>query len=465
MSYKILLVDDDKENLSVNKALLTEAGYQITLASSGAEAIRAVKNAKKDFAIILMDYHMPEMTGAQAVEEIKNIKPHQQILAFSLDDTREVMRETFKSGVVDFLDKNSENDTLLRTIGLYCEKYENFFREIDKSELDSDDKVKFIQEFGMVGCSNSLLDLCRQIKKIAPSHATTLITGESGTGKELVALNLHKMSDRRSGPYVTINIGAEPPNLIDSSLFGHKKGAFTGAAQDQKGKFQLADGGTIFLDEIGDLSLDLQVKLLRVLQEKEVNSVGSNRPTDIDVRIIAATHKDLKKMVADGKFREDLYYRLCNIVIETTPLRNRPEDIEPLVAFFSEQICKENSFVKRFQKRCVEVFKSCHWQGNIRELRSVVERHLVTSESDLIQVENLDISIVDKGFHRSPVTMAEIDDHAEAIKKQMVIKTINETNSKAEASRRLGIAQNRLHYFLAKWGVVKNVEGIESDMK
>ncbi len=455
MSYKILLVDDDRENLQVNKSLLAHAGYQVSVASDGTEAIQSVKNAKKDFALILMDYHMPGLTGAQAVEEIKKIKPNQQILAFSMDDTREVMRETFKSGVVDFLDKNSENEVLLSTISGICEKYDQLYRAIDKSERDPDEREAIIRECGMIGRSESLFNLCKQIQKIGPTQATTLITGESGTGKELVAKALHNASDRKNGPYIAVNIAAEPATLLDSSLFGHKKGSFTGAAQDQRGKFHLADRGTIFLDEIGDMSLDLQVKLLRVIQEREINPIGSNRPISVDVRIIAATHKDLKKMVEQGTFREDLYYRLSNIVIETTPLRDRPDDIEPLVAFFTEQVCKENSFTKRFQRRCLEVFKGYHWSGNIRELRSVVERHLISSETDLIQESDLDAGLFRKSAHLNPVTMDEIDEHAEEIKKRLVVKVINESSSRAEASRRLGIAQNRLHYFLTKWGLAK----------
>ncbi len=457
MSYKILLVDDDKENLQVNKSLLAHAGYQVALASDGTEAIQSVKNAKKDFALILMDYHMPGLTGAQAVEEIKKIKPNQQILAFSMDDTREVMRETFKSGVVDFLDKNSDNDVLLSTIAGFCEKYDQLYRAIDKADRDPDEREAFIRECGMIGRSESLFNLCKQIQKIGPTQATTLITGESGSGKELVAKGLHSASDRKNGPFIAVNIAAEPATLLDSSLFGHKKGSFTGAAQDQRGKFHLADRGTIFLDEIGDMSLDLQVKLLRVIQEREINPIGSNRPVSVDVRIVAATHKDLKKMVADGTFREDLYYRLSNVVIETTPLRDRPDDIEPLVAFFTEQICKENGFNKRFQRRCLEVLKAYHWSGNIRELRSSVERHLISSECNLIQESDLEYSLLKKSTKANPKTMDEIDDHAEDIKKQLVVKILNESSSKAEASRRLGIAPNRLQYFLSKWGFAKEI--------
>ena len=291
MSYRILLVDDGKENLSVNKALLSAAGYQAVTVNSGQEAIDTIKGAKKDFALVLMDYHMPGMSGAVAVTEIKKIKPNQQILAYSLDDNRDVMRETFKAGVVDFLDKNSENEVLLSTVAAYCEKYEQVFRPLDGDDRTSGEKEKFIQNVGMIGRSEKLYALACQIEKVAPSKATTLILGESGTGKELVARAIHKRSDRAGGPFIAINIAAEPASLLDSALFGHRKGSFTGATNDQQGKFQLANKGTIFLDEIGDMSLDLQVKLLRVLQEREITPVGASRPISVDVRIVAATHR------------------------------------------------------------------------------------------------------------------------------------------------------------------------------
>jgi DNA-binding NtrC family response regulator len=458
MSYKILLVDDDKENLHINKALLTQAGYQVSISASGDEAIRSVKTAKQDFALILMDYHMPGLNGAQTVEAIKKIKSHQQILAFSMDDTREVMRETFKAGVLDFLDKNSDNDVFLSTVANFCEKYGRLYKTIDKLDFEPDEKEKCIASLGMIGRSESLYELCQQIKRIGPTQATTLIVGESGTGKELVAKALHDVSNRRSGSYVAFNIAAETPSLLDSSLFGHRKGAFTGAVQDQKGKFRSAEGGTIFLDEIGDLTLDLQVKLLRVLQEKEVTPVGANHPVAVNIRIIAATHKDLKKMVANGTFREDLYYRLSNIVIETTPLRQRPDDIEPLVAAFTDEICKENSFYKRFQKRCLEIFKHYPWKGNVRELRSTVERHLIKNDKELILESDLDAALFEKTTYEAPVTLEEIDEHAENVKKQMVVKILKESISRAEASRKLGVTQNRLHYFLVKWGLDKGAD-------
>ena len=452
MSYRLLLVDDDQDNLSENKALLSASGYHVTTASDGQEAIEKVTRAKKDFALILMDYHMHGISGAEASSKIREIRPAQQILAFSLDDTREVMRETFKAGVVDFLDKNSENEILLSTIAGYCAKYEQLFRKIDDDYLEKDTKEKFIEESGMIGRSENTYELCLQIRKIAPTQATTLVLGESGTGKELVARALHKFSDRAKGPFVAINIAAEPSTLLDSTLFGHRKGSFTGAIDDQLGKFRQANKGTIFLDEIGDMSLDLQVKLLRVLQEREVTPVGASRPIPIDVRIIAATHKDLRKMVSEGTFREDLYYRLCSIVISTTPLRERPSDIEPLVAHFTSEICRENGFSRFFHRRCLEVFSKYPWKGNVRELRAVIERHLVRSDADSIRPEDLDASLYEEHTSSALVTMKDIDQHVENVKRDLVAEALK-VGTPAEAARRLGISQNHLSYFMDKWGL------------
>lgn len=453
MMHKLLLVDDDAANLAANKRLLVAAGYQVSLANSGDEALKTIKNARKDFALVLMDYHMPGMTGAEAVAEIKKIRPDQQIVAFSMDDTREVTLENFRAGVVDFLDKNSDNEILLSTIAGYCEKFDQNFRTLDRDDLDPNETSKFIAETGMIGRSDKLFELAKQIRKVGPTQATTLILGESGTGKELVAKALHQASERAKGPFVAVNIAAESASLLDSSLFGHRKGAFTGAVQDQPGKFQLANKGTLFLDEIGDMNLDLQVKLLRVLQEREVLPLGATRPIAVDVRIVAATHKNLQKMVEAGTFREDLYYRLSSVILSTTPLRERPDDIEPLLVHFTDQICKENGLTRAFHRRCLDVLREYHWKGNVRELRSVVESHLIASESGMVRVEELDARLYQKYQSDLPATLEEFDDHLDGLKRQFVIDVLKNTPSRAEAARKLDVAPNRLHYFISKWGL------------
>lgn len=452
MKYRILLVDDDRENLDATKGLLAAVGYDITLANSGPEAIKIVRQAKKDFSLILMDYHMPRMLGSEVIQEIKKINPDQQVLAFTLDDTKEAMRANFLAGATDFLDKNSDNEILLAEIANRCAKYDQLYRTIDSDDLPLDEKVQFIQETGMIGNSESLYQLCKDIRKVAPASATTMILGESGTGKELVAKALHKFSGRPKDRFVAINIAAESPLLLDSSLFGHRKGAFTGATENQVGKFELADKGTLFLDEIGDMPYELQVKLLRVLQEREITPVGANKARSVDVRIIAATHKDLKKMVEAGTFREDLYYRLVNLTLDTTPLRHRPEDIEPLVAQFTTEICESNLFNRSFHRSCLELFRTYHWPGNVRELRSTVERHLLCTESSVIRKENLD-AIFFKSQTTRPITLEEIDAHLDELKKSHISQTLRAAPSRAEAARRLNIAQNGLQYFIKKWNL------------
>ncbi len=452
MKYRILLVDDDRENLHANKSLLSASGYDVSIAENGPDAIKIMKQAKKDFALILMDYHMPGMLGSDVTREIRQIKPNQQILAFSLDDTRGAMRENFLAGVNDFLDKNSDNDVLLAEIKNRCAKYDQLYRTIDSEDLPADERTQYIQETGMIGNSMDLYQLCKDIRKVAPSAATTVILGESGTGKELVAKALHKFSGRPKDRFVAVNIAAESPLLLDSSLFGHQKGAFTGATSNQVGKFELADKGTLFLDEIGDMPLDLQVKLLRVLQEKQITPVGSIKPRSVDVRIVAATHKDLKKMVETGSFREDLYYRLFNITLNTTPLRDRPQDIEPLVAKFTDEICESNRFKRSLHRECLEVFRNYQWSGNVRELRSTVERHLLCADANIVRKENLDPAFFNP-VKSKPITLEEIDAHVDGIKKHHIIEVLKSSSTRAEAARRLKIAQNGLQYFINKWNL------------
>lgn len=453
MSYRILLVDDDETNLVFTKRLLTSNGYSVITATSADEALGILARAKNDFALVLLDHHMPNKTADVAIKEIKQQNPNQQVVVFSMDDTRETMREDFKAGACDFLYKNADNETLLRAIADYCAKYESDYRTICADDFSKDERSAFIRQTGMIGCSSKLFELSQKIRRVAKSQATVLINGESGTGKELVARAIHSQSPRADKPFVALNIAAVSATLLDSLLFGHKRGAFTGAVADHPGKFKQADGGTLFLDEIGDLNPELQVKLLRVLQERSITPVGSTKDVSVDVRIVTATHKDLNSLVDQGAFREDLLYRINTVKIETLPLRDRPDDIEPLVAFFSEEICRENGFQKSFNRRCLDILKKQAWRGNVRELRSFVERHLIESEAREILPEHLSIQVDETKETSAPITMQEIDEHVENVKREFIRKALTETSSKAEAARRLRVAPNRLHYFLEKLGL------------
>lgn len=452
MKFKLLLVDDDLENLKITKRWLESSGYEVATADCGKKGIQKIQNAKKDFALVLMDYLLPDMTGAEAIKAIKMIKPDQQIIGYSIDDTKLVLKETLQAGAVDFIDKNSDPDHLLSAIEERCAKFQTLYRCIEPTDLNNE-RAKMILGAGMVGVSDALYHLTLEIEKVAPTSATVLIFGESGTGKELVAQALHNFSNNSQGPFIAINIAATPANLIDSALFGHKKGAFTDASQDREGLFQAADGGTIFLDEIGDLSLNLQVRLLRVLQEREVTPVGSNRPIKVNTRIVSATNKNLIEMVRNGLFREDLYYRLCPVVLETTPLRNRVDDIEPLIAHFTEVVCRRNRINKRFHTRCLEVLKRYLWRGNVRELSAVVERHLIRSDLSTIGVDQLEPYLFKTNTNELIQTMAEFDTHLDQQKKAFVTKVLEQSKTKADAARALKIAPNQLHYYLLKYGI------------
>ncbi len=453
MSYRILLVDDDETNLVFTKRLLSTNGYAVFTATSADEAIGILERSKSDFALVLLDHHMPGKNADVAIKEIKQKNPNQQVVVFSMDDTRETMREDFKAGACDFLYKNADNEALLGAIANFCEKYESDYRTIRSADFSRDERSAFIRQTGMIGVSNELFELSQKVRRVAKSQASILINGESGTGKELVARAIHSHSPRSNQPFVALNVAAVSSTLLDSILFGHKRGSFTGAVADHPGKFKQADGGTLFLDEIGDLKPELQVKLLRVLQERSITPVGSTKDVPVDVRIVTATHKDLKALVDQGLFREDLLYRINTVTIETLPLRERQDDIEPLVAYFAQEISKENRFEKSFNRRCLEVLKEQPWRGNVRELRSFIERHLIELEVKEILPEHLTSLSSNSKELSDPVTMQEIDDHIVDVKREFIRKALNETTSKAEAARRLGVAPNRLHYFLEKLGL------------
>jgi DNA-binding NtrC family response regulator len=449
-----MIVDDDEENLKMNKRMLTKADYTVLVAKSGEEAIEILKKSRADIALILMDHDMkPGMNGPEAIVEIRKLVPSQQIISFTIHDTTSIMRESFKAGAVDFLYKNASNEIILLEIEKACTKYELTSRTINIDSLNSSDRRQLIADSYMIGESEATFELCQSLRKVAPTKATVLILGETGTGKEVTAQALHKLSNRKAGPFIAINIGAESASLLDSTLFGHKKGTFTGAINDQKGKFQLADGGTIFLDEIGDLNLDLQVKLLRVIDQREINPIGAAKPVPVDVRIIAATHRNIPEMVARGTFREDLFFRLNTVILETKPLRERPADIEPLIGYFTEQICAANGFRRRFNHACLEIMKKHVWRGNVRGLRSVVEKHLIMADSNEVQPQDLDRSLFESNITELPTTMDEIDSHIDSVKRSHLERIVRESETYAEAARTLKVAPNRLYYFLGKFGL------------
>lgn len=447
MRHRLLMVDDDLKNIKATMGFFEVNGLDITAVHSAEQALNLIK--KDEFALALVDFNMPDMNGDALARMIHEINPLQQVAVYSCDQTRQAMKDSYRAGAIDFIEKNESPQTILSRVLGYCRKYEEVLRTIRPSRTKGENR-KLLESVGMIGESALMADVAIKIKKLAASDASVLICGESGTGKELAAKALHDLSPRSKGPFIAINCAAIPKDLLESTLFGHKKGSFTGAVVDQDGKFVLGHGGTVFLDEIGDLSLDLQAKLLRVLQERVVEPLGSRAPRKIDVRIVCASHKKIDDLVRENLFREDLMYRIKIAELELPPLRERPEDIEPLVAHFTSELNKKYGYNCHFQHRTLEVLRNYSWPGNIRELSGVVEKHLIQADGPVVRPDHLDLKFYEKigGKQVQPVTLAELDDQQNKAKITLILQTIESTASKAEAARRLGIKPTHLQYLL-----------------
>lgn len=371
MPYKILIVDDQADDLSVTKLILSdEPDFEATGLLDADEAIQLVRENPTQYPVILLDYKMPK-DGLQTAKEMLVINPDLVIAIFSSDQSRDTLKKCIDSGVSDFIDKAESEESVLAKIHSLCEKWERKAKVFIPSQTITTEQ-ELISSIGIVGCSSAMATVAKYVHRAARVDSTVLIQGESGSGKEMIANAIHKLSKRKNGSFVAINVNAITENLVESELFGHVKGAFTGAINKKDGLFVAADGGTIFLDEIGDLKPELQVKLLRVLQERKVYPVGSTRPVDIDVRVIVATHVNLENAIKTGAFREDLYYRIQVFPITVPPLRERPADIQPLIAHFLKHFgCKAQVLMKTI--RCLEQYS---WPGNVRELQNEIERQV-----------------------------------------------------------------------------------------
>lgn len=374
---KILIIEDEAAIRRVLVKILTEESntYNVSEAEDGLVGIELIR--KEDFDLILCDIKMPKMDGVEVLEIVKKIKPETPIIMISGHGDLDTAVNTMRLGAFDYISKPPDLNRLLNTVR----------NALDRKELVVENtrlKKKVSKNYEMIGESSAILQIKEMIEKVAPTEARVLITGANGTGKELVAHWLHQKSNRSSGPMIEVNCAAIPSELIESELFGHKKGSFTGAINDRAGKFETANNGTIFLDEVGDMSLSAQAKVLRALQENKISRVGSNRDIKVNVRVITATNKDLMKEIDDGKFREDLYHRLAVILINVPPLNDRRSDIPILIEYFSKKITKEQgTSQKKFSKRAVKLLQEYNWTGNIRELRNVVERLIILSDNEV----------------------------------------------------------------------------------
>ncbi len=435
---KVLVVDDEKNQREVYMMILEDAGYDVTTAQSGEQAVKFAREHK--FDLVLTDYKMTGMDGVQLVNELSDLDPSIIVVMMTAHGTVESVKSAMRAGVYDYLEKPVDQEQLLNVV---------------KSALAGlnaiDDEI--------IGQSEEIERVKKMILKVAGSSSTVLIRGESGSGKELVARAIHQASPRRNEIFQAVNCAAINENLLESELFGHEKGSFTGAHAQKKGQFEIADRGTLFLDEIGDLSVPMQAKILRALQEREVMRVGGTRPLKVDVRVIAATNRDLEAMVKDGRFREDLYYRLNIIPINLPPLRNRRIDVSLLIDFFIAKHGRNaQRRIKGITASAKNVLMNYSWPGNVRQLDSAIERAILLCEGDEITVEDLPLEIRQEGtpannfnFKLPPEGIS-----FEELERSLITQAMEQTGwNITRAAKLLGLSFRTLQYRLEKFDMKK----------
>ncbi len=439
-AIRLLIVDDDPAHRSTLATLLEEWGYQTTGLGSGEEAVAACTS--QPFDLVLMDVRMGGMTGIEATRDILAYNPSIPILIMTAFSEVETAVAAIKAGAYDYLTKPLDFDDLRLTLE----------RALDHTSLKGENQAlrdalaTTAEPDGIVGSSPAMRQLAQTIRAIAPSEATVLIAGESGTGKELAAKAIHAQSNRQNGPFVAVNCAALSETLLESELFGHEKGSFTGAEKRREGRFLAADGGTLFLDEIGEMPLSMQPKLLRALQEREIQRVGGDRPVRVDVRIIAATNRDLLQEVEENRFRQDLFYRLNVVTLTMPPLRERVEDIPNLAMHFLRQFAEKNGKrVKGFTPAAMDKLLKHEWPGNVRELENAVERAVVLLSGEYVSERELPPGLAGTESGGTAPRLDISDMTLDEIERLAVREALQQcNNNKSEAARRLGITRKTL---------------------
>jgi len=448
----ILVVDDDLAHRTMLKTLIGGWGYNIAEADDGEKAIEAVH--QKAFDLILMDIRMVRVSGLEALKEIKKLNPAIPVIIMTAYASVETAVKGLKQGAYDYLTKPLDFDELKFAI----ERAMEHTRLKEENRNLRESLASQFNRQNLIGRSPAMARLMETIAQVAPSEATVLITGESGTGKEMIAGAIHFNSLRKDGPFVKINCAAITETLLESELFGHEKGAFTGADRRKEGKFRQAEGGTLFLDEVSEMSPGMQVKLLRVLQEREITRVGGDEVIKVDVRVIAATNKDLIKEMDAGHFRDDLYYRLNVVTINVPPLRERREDIPLIAQHFLKMFAERNhKSIKGFTPQVMDRLLKYNWPGNVRELMNAVERGVVLSRSDYLNEGELVLALRDHELPEEASSWKALkeDMPLEEVEKEAIMKTMEVAGgNKSEAARRLGITRRTLHIKLKKYGMM-----------
>jgi two-component system NtrC family response regulator len=451
----VLIVDDEKNYPLILSAVFQDEGLETLTANSGAEALEKLRTSDVD--LVLTDMKMPSMDGIELLERVKSIDPDLPVIMMTAYGTIEKAVEAMQKGAYNYVLKPFENESLI----IYVKKAIAMFQVVKENRRLRNVVSSQFSFDNIIGKSKAMQGVFEIIRKVAPASATVLIEGESGTGKELVAKSIHFNSPRRDRPFIAVNCSALAENLLESELFGHEKGAFTGAISRKKGRFELADGGTLFLDEIGELPVNLQVKLLRVLQEKAFERVGGINSIAVDIRLIAATNKNIQKEMEAGRFREDLYYRLNVVRIHLPPLRERREDIHLLVNHFIKKYDPARIFnvqVKGIDQEVKRLFYEYAWPGNIREFENVIERAMLLCPGDMITVSDLPKEFKTIAFNRLDVgdipVEAKLYETLAMVEKKMIQRALQVSeNVQSRAAELLGIGKSGLNQKIKKFGL------------
>jgi two-component system nitrogen regulation response regulator NtrX len=449
---RILVVDDEEGIRRILAQVLEYEGHEVRTGGSGTEALELYSSFEPD--LTFLDVKMARMDGLEALQKLREQDPDALVIMISGHGTIDTAVEATRRGAYDFLEKPLDTDRLLVTI-------RNALQQRGLAEENARLRDAVESRYEVVGSSYAIRSLLDRVEKVAPTDARVLITGENGTGKELIARALHRLSPRAEQPFVEVNCAAIPSELIESELFGHMKGSFTGATADRAGKFEQANGGTLFLDEIGDMSLTAQAKVLRALQEGIITRVGGEKPIRVDVRVIAATNKNLEKLIEQGEFREDLYFRLNVVPIHVPPLRERREDIPMLVRYFAERAAEEQRLpARRFTSEAIERLTRMDWPGNVRELRNTVERLLILARSNEIDAGDVDRLVGGAAASGSmpgdllaAETFAEFKERAE---RAYILAKLREYDwNVSETARRIEMPRSNLYKKIEKYGLVR----------
>ena len=447
--YSLLLVEDEEIQRTEMKITLEEEDYKVEDCENATEAIDIIRN--KTIDVVITDYNLPDKDGLELFTEIKALNPEIPVIFITAYGTIDKAVSVMKAGAFDYLSKPINTEELLVIIERACAHHALISENI---RLRKELKERYTAK-GVVAADSMMQEVLNLSSRVAPSKASVLIRGESGVGKEVIARVIHYASPRKEAPFVAFNVAALSPTLIESELFGHQKGAFTGADRAHQGRFVQAHTGTLFIDEIGDIPIELQTKFLRVLQENTIEPLGSSKAIPIDIRVIAATNKDIEAMIKKGLFREDLYYRLNVVTIYIPPLRERKEDILPLTDLFIKKYASETkTYVKGFTREAFDTIMKYHFPGNVRELENMIERAVVLGRGIHITLEDLPPNIFAPIEEETEHTSEELDSQVEKLEKHLIITALRKAGgNQSQAARLLKVTERKLRYKLKKYKI------------